>query len=209
MTAQRRTRRPGRLFILSAPSGAGKTTLVKQLLRRVPGVVHSVSLTTRLPRPGERQGRDYYFVTPDVFVSQRRRNSLLECARVHGQWYGTPRRPIARALASGCDALLSIDVQGARQVRRRMAGSVSIFVLPPSLASLRRRLQRRRTERPEQIRARLRRARREMRAAAGYEYVVVNDDVQRALAQLQAIVMAERCRRRRVTRRRPAPKEQP
>lgn len=209
MTALRRTRPAGRLFILSAPSGAGKTTLVRRLLRRVPGLVHSVSLTTRPPRHGERHGRDYYFVTPEAFASQRRRGGLLECARVHGQWYGTPRGAVGRALASGNDVLLSIDVQGARQVRRRAAGSASIFVLPPSLESLRRRLQHRRTEPPDQIRARLRLARRELQAASGYDYVVVNDDVQRALTQLQAIIAAERCRTRPRTHRARRPSAAP
>ena len=201
------TRCPGRLIVLSAPSGAGKTTLVHRLLRRVPHLAHSISMTTRPPRHGERHGRDYYFVTPAAFASQRRRGGLLECARVHGHWYGTPRRAVSRVLASGHDALLSIDVQGARQVRRLAAGSVSIFILPPSLTSLRRRLQQRRTEAPDQIRARLRLARRELRAAPSYDYVVVNDEVQRALSQLQAIIVAERCRTRPRARgaRRPVP----
>ena len=202
-----RAPRRERLFILSAPSGAGKTTLVRQLLRRVPRLVHSVSMTTRPPRNGERHGRDYLFVTPAAFASQRRRGGLLECARVHGHWYGTPRQAVRRAQASGNDVLLSIDVQGARQVRRRAADSVSIFILPPSLESLRHRLQQRRTEAPDQIRARLRLARRELRAAPGYDYVVVNDDFQRALSQLQAIIVTEHCRTRPHARgtRRPVP----
>ena len=195
----------GRLFILSAPSGAGKTTLVQGLLRRVPRLVHSVSMTTRPPRRGERYGRDYYFVTSAAFAAARRRGGLLEHARVHGHWYGTPRVAVRRALASGHDVLLSIDVQGARQVRRRLADSVTIFILPPSLASLRQRLQRRRTEAPQQIRARLRLARQELRAAPRYDYRVVNDEVRHALVQLQAIIIAERCRSRAAGRRaRPA-----
>lgn len=186
--------RRGRLFILSAPSGAGKTTLARHLLRRMPRLVRSVSMTTRLPRRGERRGRDYHFVTPAAFAAARRRGGLLECARVHGHWYGTPRSPVRRALAAGRDVLLSIDVQGARQVRRRWADSIAIFVLPPSMEALRQRLQRRRTESPAQIRARLRLARRELRAAPRYDHRVVNDDVRRALAHLEAIIVAARRR---------------
>ena len=187
-------RRQGRLFVLSAPSGAGKTTLVHRLLRRMPRLQRSISMTTRRPRPGERTGRDYYFVARPRFAVVRRRNALLECARVHGEWYGTPSGPVRRALRAGRDVLLCIDVQGARQVVRRWPACVRIFVLPPSLASLRRRLEHRRTEDPAQIRARLVLARRELQAAPSYNYLVVNDELRQAVDQLQAIVIAERCR---------------
>ena len=184
----------GRLFIISAPSGAGKTTLIAGLLRRLPRLVRSVSVTTRPRRPGERQGRDYHFVSATRFAAHRRQRRLLEYARVHGHWYGTLRDPVDDALRRGRDILLNIDVQGARQVRRHVPASVSIFILPPSIASLRRRLQQRRTDTAAQIRARLALARREMRAAGEYTYIVVNDRLSRALRQLEAIVTAERCR---------------
>ncbi len=192
--------RTGRMFIVSAPSGAGKTTLVNRLLRCVPGVVRSISMTTRPPRPGERHGRDYYFVTRARFAAMRRRHGLLESAIVHGAHYGTPVAPVMRALRAGRDVLLSIDVQGAHQVVRRLP-CVRIFILPPSMTSLRHRLERRRTESPAQIRARLALARRELQAAPHYDYVVINDELRQAVSQLQAIVTAERCRVRPHTRR--------
>ena len=184
----------GRVFIVSAPSGAGKTTLVRALLRCVPRLVRSVSMTTRPPRPDERSGREYYFVTPAVFGAERRRGGLLEAARVHGCWYGTPKRPVTRTLQAGRDVVLSIDVQGAEHVVRHLPDSVRIFILPPSMASLRQRLERRRTEPPVQIRRRLALACEELRAAPRYDYWVVNDKLRHALKQLAAIVVAERCR---------------
>lgn len=186
-------RREGQIFILSAPSGAGKTTLVNRLLRCVRGVVRSVSMTTRPPRPGERRGRDYHFVTRARFAATRRQGGLLESATVHGAWYGTPVAPVKRTLRAGRDVLLSIDVQGATQVVRRLP-CVRIFILPPSMNSLRRRLEHRRTESPAQIRARLALARRELQAVPQYDYVVVNDELRQAVAQLHAILTAERCR---------------
>lgn len=197
--------RAGRMFIVSAPSGAGKTTLVNRLLRRASGMVRSVSMTTRPPRPGERHGHDYYFVTRARFAAMRHRNGLLESAIVHGAHYGTPVAPVMRALRAGRDVLLSIDVQGAHQVVRRLP-CVRIFILPPSMTSLRHRLERRRTESPAQIRARLALARRELQAAPHYDYVVINDELRQAVAQLQAIVTAERCRVRPHTRRAPTHK---
>ncbi len=183
----------GRVFIVSAPSGAGKTTLINRLLRRVPGVVRSISVTTRPPRLGERHGRDYYLVARARFAAMQRWRELLESAIVHGAHYGTPVTPVVRALRAGQDVLLSIDVQGTQQVMRRLS-CVRIFILPPSMASLRHRLEHRRTESPTQIRARLALARRELQAAPQYDYVVVNDELRQAVSQLQAIVIAERCR---------------
>ena len=194
MTHTRRPRRTGRVFIISAPSGAGKTTLITEALRRMPQLTRSVSVATRPRRSGERDRRDYYFVSPARFKQYRRQRQLLEAARVHQHWYGTRRRPVEQALRRGRDVLLNIDVQGARQVRRQWPSSVLIFILPPSMESLRRRLQQRRTEPPAEIRARLALARRELRAAAWYDYAVVNDDLQRALGELQAIIIAEHCR---------------
>jgi len=181
----------GRVFVISSPSGGGKTTVVERLTRRVPGLVRSVSVTTRPPRTGERQGRDYRFVSRNMFERMRRTGALLEWAKVHGEYYGTPKRPIAQALARGRHALLSIDVQGARKIRRALGQqAVLIFLLPPSQDVLRRRLMRRRTESTAAIRQRLAAAEREMACAQWYDYEVVNDRLSDTVAQVGAIVTA-------------------
>ncbi|MBI3088256.1 MAG: guanylate kinase [Candidatus Omnitrophica bacterium] len=188
-------RKSGRLFVVSSPSGGGKTTVVEGLLRREPGAVRSVSVTTRPRRPSERHGVDYRFVSPAAFAKLRARRRLLEQARVHGAWYGTPRRAVERTLARGRDVVLCLDVQGARQIRRRFGRrAVLIFVLPPSLAALRARLAKRRTETPAQMRRRLAAARRELACARWYDYAVVNRRVREAIEQLRAILLAERAR---------------
>lgn len=184
-----RSRRPGRAFVLSSPSGGGKTTVVQRLRRALPTLARPVSVTTRAPRVGERRGRDYRFVSPAAFHRLRRAGALLEQARVHDAWYGTPRRPLLQALARGRDAVLSIDVQGARQVRRALGTrAVLIFLVPPSMASLRQRLVRRRTDSPAAIRRRLAQARRELACAAWYDYRVVNDRLARAVRDVAAII---------------------
>ena len=187
-------RRQGLLFILSAPSGSGKTTLMARLERWDRRLVRSVSMTTRAPRTGERHGREYWFVTPAQFASERRRRALLEHAQVLHHWYGTPRRFIDAARRRGQDVLLGIDVQGARQIKRSGYPAVSIFIQPPGVTALRQRLQRRGTETPAQIRARLALARRELRCVPEYDYVVVNDRLDDAARHLEAIITAERCR---------------
>lgn len=165
-----------------------------ELLRRDRGLVRSVSVTTRPPRPGERTGREYHFVSPAQFAAFRRRRALLESAQVLQHWYGTPRQFIDRARRRGRDVLLGIDVQGARQLRRSGYPAVTIFIQPPSAAVLRQRLIRRGTETPAQIQTRLALARRELRCIPEYDYVVVNDRLEDATAQLRAILTAERCR---------------
>ncbi|MBI4227036.1 MAG: guanylate kinase [Candidatus Omnitrophica bacterium] len=187
-------RRTGLLFVLSAPSGSGKTTLMARLQRWDRRLVRSVSMTTRGPRSGERHGREYWFVTPSRFAAERRRGALLEHAQVLQHWYGTPRGGIEAARRRGRDVLLGIDVQGARQIKRSGYPAVSVFIQPPGVLALRRRLQGRGTETPAQIRARLALARRELRCVPEYDYVVVNDRLDDAVAQLEAIIMAERCR---------------
>ncbi len=187
-------RKQGLLFILSAPSGSGKTTLMERLLRRDRRLVRSVSMTTRGPRHGERHGREYWFVTPAQFAAERAHGALLEYAQVLNHWYGTPRRFIEAARRRGRDVLLGIDVQGARQIKRSGYPAVTIFIQPPGMAALRQRLRRRGTETPAQIRARLDLARRELRCVPEYDYVVVNDRLDDAVAQLTAIITAERCR---------------
>ena len=181
--------RRGRVFVISSPSGGGKTTVVNALMRRMRRLARSVSVTTRPARPGERDGRDYRFISPRAFRALQRRGRLLEWARVHGQYYGTPKQPLMEALARGRDAILSIDVQGARQVRRMLGrNAVLIFLLPPSLDQLQRRLVKRRTEGAATIRKRMTAARREMACAAWYDHCVINDRLDQALHELQAII---------------------
>ena len=185
--------RSGVVFVLSAPSGTGKTTLTRRLARRVSGLRFSVSFTTRPPRPGEREGVDYHFVTRETFQRLRRRKAFLEWARVDGELYGTSRDQVLRSLARGDDLLLEIDTQGAEQVRRRLRGAVLIFILPPGPLDLRRRLLRRGAE-PEVLARRLALARREVPQYRSYDYLVLNDRVETATRDLQAIVRAEHCR---------------
>jgi guanylate kinase len=196
--------RPGaRVFVVSSPSGGGKTTVVERLLRVLPRLVRSVSVTTRPPRPGEWRGRDYRFVTPAAFQRLRRAGRLLEWASVHGQWYGTPKDPVLRALARGRHVVLCIDVQGARQVRRALgARAVLVFLLPPSMRRLRARLLRRRTESPAALRRRLAAARREIACARRYDHAIVNDRLDRTVRTMHAILTGKLIARG--TTRRPA-----
>ncbi len=183
----------GRVFVVSAPSGGGKTTVVARLLRRMPTLVRSVSVTTRPPRPGERPGKDYRFISPAAYQRLRRAGDLLEYAKVHGASYGTPKRPVERALRQGRDVILSIDVQGARKIRRALGRqAVLVFLLPPSMAQLRRRLLQRRTDTAAAIRRRLTAARRELACAAWYDYRIVNDRLDRAVDALAAVIAGSR-----------------
>ena len=187
----------GRVVVISGPSGGGKTTVVERLRRRMPQLIRSVSVTTRRPRPGERSGRDYRFVSPAVFERLKRTGRLLEWALVHGAWYGTPRRTIARAIAQSRSVILSIDVQGARKVRRALGhDAVLIFLLPPSMVKLRQRLLGRKTDTPAQIRRRLAAAKRELACAVWYDHRVVNDRLDHAVRQVKAIVSAQSVARR-------------
>ncbi|MBI4597163.1 MAG: guanylate kinase [Candidatus Omnitrophica bacterium] len=180
---------PGKVFVISSPSGGGKTTVVKRLLRRMPVLARSVSVTTRAPRPGERTGRDYRFISPSVFARMRRQGALMEWARVHGAWYGTPKRPLLSALAQGQSAVLSIDVQGARKIRRLLGRrAVLIFLKPPSMRKLRQRLLRRSTEDREAVQERLAAAQRELACASWYDHVVINDRLEAAVAHVRAII---------------------
>jgi len=179
--------------VISSPSGGGKTTVVNRLCRRMPRLVRSVSVTTRPARRDERRGREYQFVSPATFGRLRRSGQLLEWAKVHGASYGTPKRPILQALARGRDVLLSIDVQGARQVQRRLGTrAVLIFLLPPSLQELRRRLTGRRTDTASSIRRRLAAAKRELSCAAWYDNTVVNDRLRDTVARVGAVITARR-----------------
>ncbi|MBI2962571.1 MAG: guanylate kinase [Deltaproteobacteria bacterium] len=187
-----RLRRRGILFIVSAPSGAGKTTISGRALREVGGLEMSISCTTRTPRAGEVDGRDYHFLERADFERRRAAGEFAESAEVHGFLYGTPRSPIDQALAAGRDLLLDIDVQGARQMKARYPEAVAVFVLPPSEGELARRLRGRGTDSPEVIARRLERARAEMAEYRSYDYYVVNRNVDESVRRLAAIVTAER-----------------
>jgi guanylate kinase len=183
--------------ILSAPSGAGKTTIARELLARRPDVGYSVSCTTRAPRRGEIDGKDYAFISRDEFLARRARDEFAESAEVHGHLYGTLRSEVERVLSGGRHVVMDIDVQGALQFTAAFPGAVTVFVLPPSADVLLRRLRERRTENPEQLIARLRSAVEELRAVEEYRYVVVNDDLERAVGRVSAIIDAEMLRRER------------
>ncbi|MCC6196331.1 MAG: guanylate kinase [Burkholderiales bacterium] len=182
----------GCLFVLAAPSGGGKTSLVKALLEREPGMRLSVSYTTRTPRPGEQHGIDYHFVDEAKFMALKDAGEFLEHAQVHDNWYATSSTWLAREVQAGHDVLLEIDWQGARQVRELIAGAVLIFILPPSLASLAERLHKRGQDSPEVIARRMEVAREEMRHCGEFDYVIMNQDFARAVDDLSVIVRAAR-----------------
>jgi guanylate kinase len=189
---------PGQLFIVSAPSGTGKTTLVERLVQVVPDLALSRSFTSRPPRGGECDGVDYNFITRDLFDRMIQDGEFLEWADVFGNFYGTSASQTDRILSAGHDLVLVIDVQGARQVRAKRADTIGIFVLPPTFAVLEERLRRRSKDSDAQIRRRLEVARQEVSAVVDYDYVVVNDELEPAVGRLRAIVEAERARLRRM-----------
>jgi guanylate kinase len=184
----------GNLFIVSAPSGAGKTTLVRLLLESDPQIGVSISYTTRSPRPGEENGREYYFVDVPAFLENIRRNEFLEWAQVHGNYYGTSKRWIETEMASGRDVLLEIDWQGAQQVRKVFPGAIGIFILPPSMTTLEARLSGRGTDSVDVIARRIAAAQDEVRHADEFDYAIINDGLQQAVGDLQVIVKAVRLR---------------
>lgn len=191
--------RRGLMLILSSPSGAGKSTLTRQLVEDQPDVRLSVSVTTRPKRASEIDGKHYRFITVDEFKALRDRGDLLESAEVHGNFYGTPRKPVETALAAGHDVLFDIDWQGTRQIMAKMRKDVvAVFVLPPSMAELKMRLERRAEDAPDTIRKRLRNARDEIAQWGLYDYLIVNDDLGRAFSGVQAILAAERMKRERL-----------
>jgi guanylate kinase len=178
----------GHLFVIAAPSGAGKTSLVRALMEREPSLEFSISCTTRRQRPNEVHGEDYYFVDTPEFMRMVEADEFLEFAQVFGNHYGTPRQPVEQSLAAGRDLLLEIDWQGAQQVRRAMPEAVTIFILPPSRTELERRLRGRGTDNEEVIQRRLRDAVGDMHHWREFGFVVVNDEFDRAVDELQAIV---------------------
>lgn len=185
-------------IILSAPSGGGKTTIARELLRRRTDLGYSVSCTTRAPRPGEEHGRDYNFLSITEFLRERERNQFAEAAEVHGNLYGTLKSEVKRVLSGGKHVVMDIDVQGAKQFKRAFPDSVTIFVLPPSAEVLLDRLRARQTEDRKQLIARLQSALLELQAIDEYEYVVVNDDLEQAIRTVSAIIDAEVVSRDRV-----------
>jgi guanylate kinase len=188
---------PGFALVIAAPSGAGKTTLARALVDRHDDVEFSVSATTRPKRAYEKTSRDYHFVDDDEFIRMQENGELLEWAVVHGRRYGTPRKEVEDRLKAGNIVVLDIDVKGAGQVRQALPAAVLVFVLPPSAEELRRRLATRDSEPAEERRVRLETARQELRAAGLFDYIIVNDDFEAALAQLEAIIAAERAKVRR------------
>ncbi len=190
--------RRGLMFVLSSPSGAGKTTLSRMLMDRMPGLQMSVSATTRPKRPGEVEGRDYLFVDASKFEAMVKQDELLEWAVVFGNRYGTPRAPVEAALSAGRDVLFDIDWQGTQQLREKAgADVVSVFILPPSAADLERRLHTRAQDSDEVIRGRMDRASHELSHWAEYDYIVVNQNVDEAFSEVQSILKAERLKRAR------------
>ena len=192
-----RAARRGILFVVSSPSGGGKGTLIRRVVGSVPELVYSVSWTTRQPRVGERHGVNYFFATAEEFERMRGAGGFLEWAVVHGNLYGTSREFVESEQAAGRDVVLEIDVQGAESVRRAAREAVSVFILPPSFEVLRERLSGRRTETARDFSVRLRNARGEVARYTEFDYLVLNDEVERAAAQLASIVYAERARRER------------
>lgn len=185
-------------IILSAPSGGGKTTIARELLRRRPDLGYSVSCTTRSPRPGEVEGRDYYFLSRSDFLRKRQAGAFAESAEVHGNLYGTLKSEVERVFATGRHVVMDIDVQGANQLIRAFPQAVTIFVLPPSGDVLLERLRKRQTESTAELAARLMSALQELQAVEEYEYIIVNDDLEQAVQRVSSIIDAEVVSRERV-----------
>ena len=184
----------GLLIVVSGASGTGKGTVCKKILADLPSVAYSISATTRAPRPGEVDGKEYYFISRDEFKAWIDDGKFLEFAEVYGNYYGTPLNKIEERLNRGEDILLEIDVQGALNVKRKVPEGVYIFLLPPSLEELKRRIEGRGTETPESLNRRLANAVAEIKIGRAYDYAVVNDSVDNAAAQIEAILAAERCK---------------
>jgi guanylate kinase len=185
----------GLVFIISAPSGAGKTTLIRRVMQELWGLQFSVSYTTRPPRTGEREGRDYHFVSTSDFLKMVERGDFLEWAEVLGNDYGTMRPDLVSLAREGKDLIMDIDIQGARKVLQVMSDAVAVFILPPSPEALRERLVGRGLDLPEVIQRRLTNAKKEIEEAHRYRYLILNEDLDEAVAILKAIILAERCQK--------------
>ncbi len=187
----------GNLFIISAPSGTGKTTILKEIIGHIPRISFSVSHTTRPAREGEKDKVDYFFVSKESFIESRDHNDFLEWAEVHGNFYGTSKQTVMEQLEQGNDIVLDIDVQGARQLRSSSLEAIFIFITPPSWQELKKRLTGRGTDDQTTIDLRLKNARLEMKDAELYDYVIINDDISTAVDVLRAIIIEKRCKNRR------------
>jgi guanylate kinase len=189
-------KKQGLLFVVSAPSGAGKTSLCRAVTTSLENLTHSISYATRKPRLGEIDGRDYHFVTSERFEAMTRAGDFAEWAEVHSHLYGTSRRVLDDMITKGIDVILDIDTQGAKQIKNKYDAAVFIFIMPPSLDILEERLRNRKSDQEDEIKKRMLRAREEIRDYSMYDYLVVNRDFDRALSELRSIVMAERCKTR-------------
>jgi guanylate kinase len=187
-----RQKREGTLYVISAPSGAGKSTLCRELLRRVPGLKLSVSYTTRPPRKGEINDVHYTFITEKKFKNMIYKGEFAEWAKVHGNLYGTSLKRMKKINNEGYDIVLDIDVQGARQLKKTCKNAVYIFIIPPSINVLKQRLVKRKTEDAEEMRLRLKRAKDEIAGYKGYDYVIINNKLEKAYRELESIIIADR-----------------
>ncbi|WP_432737791.1 guanylate kinase [Maridesulfovibrio sp. FT414] len=190
MTDIRRPEKKGQVLVLCAPSGTGKSTLVKKLRAEFPQIGFSISCTTRQPRVGEENGKDYYFLNEDEFNEKLENGEFVEWAEVHGNFYGTPKEPVEKMLFKGMDVLFDIDFQGCMQLMESMPDGVFVFLMPPSYAELRKRLKSRNTDSESVVNLRLRNAMKEMASAPKFEYWIVNDDLKRAYSELKSIYLA-------------------
>lgn len=186
------------MFVVSAPSGTGKTTLCRAMAPIFPGLYYSISYTTRPPRPGDENGKDYHFISPEDFQKMIKEGEFAEWAEIYGHRYGTSKTILEKAQEEGRDVILDIDGQGARQLRDKDLGGVFIFILPPSWAELKQRLSSRKTEGKAALEERLRKARAEMAEARWYDYIIINEELEKAQEQLKAVILAEHCRRKRM-----------
>jgi guanylate kinase len=184
----------GNLIILSGPSAVGKGTVIEALMKEYQNISYSISVTTRQARPGEEDGVDYFFVSKDKFDNMIENGEFIEWAKVHGNYYGTPKGYVEEAIASGRDVILEIDIQGATQVKKEYKEGIFIFLAPPSLEELRSRIYKRDKDTEEAIEVRLENATEEMEQAEDYDYIIVNDEVSKAFKKLKAIIIAERCK---------------
>jgi len=189
-------RKQGLLFVVSAPSGAGKTSLCRAITDSLENLTHSISYATRKPRPGEKDGRDYYFVSQERFRDMVQAGDFAEWAEVHSNLYGTSRRVLDDMVSKGLDVILDIDTQGAKQIKAKYDTAVFIFIMPPSLDILEERLRNRKSDHEDEIQKRMKRAREEIRDYAMYDHLIVNRDFDRALTELRSVIIAERCRTR-------------
>jgi guanylate kinase len=180
-----------KLFVISGPSGAGKSALVSELLKRIPQLEKSISVTTRKPRKGEKDGESYFFVSTEEFEAKIKRGEFLEWAKVHGNLYGTLSSLVEEKLKKGKSVVLEIDVQGAAQVKKKCSNCVLIFILPPDLQTLEKRLKKRATEDEDALKMRLKRALEELEEVPQYEYIVLNDEFEKAVDELEKIVKGE------------------